>query len=214
MINAWLKERANLLLKYAEHLSKKTDVIEFKVAPPEVGWMPIHIIVNGEEQYVVEVSSVYEPFYDIRTWLEDIVKNIFKFTPSAVNINCEGYHCLLYLEPLFFSDDQLLLGNPELNGVFYLYDSYDEKIVAEAFCNVKELVRQFYMVLVDFAKANIDNADFVNDWIWDAYHEECVKYEDCNDPHIKEMFYNVVKSDIVEKFLADDKSTTRYKKIK
>ena len=43
-----------------------------------------------------------------------------------------------------------------------------------------------------------------------AYNEEWAKYDDDNDPRVKEIFINKVTSPVVEKFLADKNSDVKY----
>ena len=56
--------------------------------------------------------------------------------------------------------------------------------------------------------------DFIGDWYWQAYNEECAKMWKENDPDIKNLFIRKVTSERVEKFLSDNNSTVRFIPIK
>ena len=59
-------ERSKLYAKYAEQLPCKADKLELQLDYPDCGWLRMHFIVNDEEKLLIEASSVYEPFEDIR----------------------------------------------------------------------------------------------------------------------------------------------------
>ena len=154
----WLHERSRILEKYAVNIPAKTDNIILQLDEPDNGWIDIHIIVNGEERELINASDVYEPFEDIRKWLESIVSHIFDFTPFAVNIYDESYNYILYYEPLLYQNDEMLMCPPaKLCGLFYVYDSYKNKIVADAYCETKAFVRTFYETIVSYAKKAKEN---------------------------------------------------------
>lgn len=58
------------------------------------------------------------------------------------------------------------------------------------------------------------NDDFIDDWCWQAYNEECAKMWKENDPDIKNLFICKVTSERVEKSLSDNNSTVRFIPIK
>ena len=94
-----------------------------------------------------------------------------------------------------------------------MYDGYEEKIVAEALCETKELVRQFYHTILSFAQEALKSKSFVEDWIMNAYNNECGKMED-DDPRIPNIFIKKVSSEIIESFLSNDQSTVRFTRVK
>ena len=209
----WLHERSRILEKYAVNIPDKTDNISLQLDDPHDGWIDMHMFVNGKEKALINASDVYEPFVDIKEWLESIVSHIFDFTPSAVNIFDESYNYILYYEPLFYQDDELLLRPPsELCGLFYVYDSYEYKIVADAYCKTSEFVRTFYETIVSYAKKNRENELFVTDWIEGAYNKEWGKMDD-DDPRIKDIFIMKVSSKLIERFLSNKNGTTRFVQI-
>lgn len=214
-MNNLLSERSKLFAKYAEKMPSKSDKLELKLDYPGHGWLDMHFIVNGEEKLKIPASYVYEPFEDIRDWLEQIVRNVFDFTPTGAKIYDESYDYLLYYEPFFFHSDELLTKNPpHLDGLFYIYDSYEKKIVSEAVCETKTLVRVFYETILNFAKESSKREEFVDDWIIDAYNRDYAEFDDDDDPGVKEIFINKVTSAVVEKFLGDKNSDIRFIPVK
>ena len=215
MNNNLLLARSKLFAQYAEKMPSKADKLELQLDYPDCGWLKMHFIVNDEEQLLIAASDVYEPFEDIRDWLEQIVKHIFDFTPTGVRIYDESDDYLLYYEPFFFHSDELLTKHPpQLDGLFYIYDSYEKKIVSEAVVETKKLVRSFYESILNFAKESSKREGFVDDWIQGAYNHEYAEYDDDDDPRVKEIFINKVTSPEVEEFLNDENSTTRFIPIK
>ena len=121
----------------------------------------------------------------------------------------------LHFEPLFIQTDDQMTPNPqELYGLFYVYDGHKGKVVADALCETKEFVRCIYQKILDFALSARENEDFIDDWCWYAYNEECGTMWDNNDPEIKNIFVNKVTSELIEKFLSDEDSTRRFIQIK
>ena len=92
--NHWLHERSRLFAKYAAKMSLTIDNVEIKLDYPDAGWIDMHILVNGEEKELINLSDVYEPFEDIKEWLENIVSHVFDFTPFGVNIYDESYNLI------------------------------------------------------------------------------------------------------------------------
>ena len=213
--NHWLHERSMLFEKYAANMPTKVDSIDLQLDYPDHGWINLHIVVNGEERELITASSVYEPFEDIKEWLEHIVSHIFDFTPCGVNIYDEFANYILYFEPILFQTDELMTPTPpELCGLFYIYDGERKKVVADAFCETKEFVRCFYQRILNFALSARINENFVDDWCWDAYNAECAAMSENNDPEIRNIFVNKVSSELIEKFLYDQNSTRKFRLIK
>ena len=80
--NHWLHERSMLFEKYAVHMPTKTDSFDLQLEYTGYGWIDMHILVNGEEKVLINTSDVYEPYVDIREWLEQIVSHIFIVLPK------------------------------------------------------------------------------------------------------------------------------------
>ena len=201
MTNNLLLERSKLFAKYVENMPSKPDQLELQLDYPDNVWINMHFKVNDEEKLMITASDVYEPFEDIRDWLEQIVKHIFDFTPTGVRIYDESDDYLLYYEPFFFHSDELLTTEPpQLDGLFYIYDSCEKKIVSDAVCETKTLVRSLYESILSFAKESSKREEFVDDWIVRAYNHEYGQFDE-DDPRVKDIFINKVTSPAVEAFL-------------
>ena len=215
MANNLLLERSKLFAKYAESMPQKADKLDLQLDYPDCGWIDMHFKVNGEEKIMITASYAYEPFEDIRDWLEQIVKHIFDFTPTGVKIYDEFDDYLLYYEPFFFHSDELLTKEPpQLDGLFYIYDSCEKKIVLDAVCETKMCVMSIYESILAFAKESSKCEDFIDDWIADAYNHELGEFDDVDDPRVKDIFVNKVTSPVVEEFINNKDSTTKYIPIK
>ena len=202
-MNNWLNERSKLFAKYAENMPRKFDKVELQLDYPDCGWLDIHFKVNDEEKILISASDVYEPFEEIREWLELMAKNVFTFTPSGVRIYDEVYNYNLYYEPII-SDlgefyDQF---HTNLVGLFYIYDERVKQIVASAFCEIQDLVKSIYNPIIAFAKETRQKDEFVDDWISGAYNREWGQLNE-DDPRAKDIFYNIVNSPFVETFITD-----------
>lgn len=214
MLKEWLLERARLYGKCADNISARLDNISIKLDYPDRGWIDTHIILNGEETELFEISWCNDPFEDIRLWLEYIVQHIFDYTPSGVNIDCESYSVILNYEPLPFLTDELLTPNPpELCGLFYIYDDCKGKYVTNALCETKAFVTTIYQTLLSFAEKTRENDSFVKDWIEQAYNSEWGEMEH-DDPKVKDILYNKVHSEIVERFINDEYGARRFVPVK
>ena len=213
--NHWLHERSMLFEKYASEMPLTVDNVEINLDYPDAGWIDMHILVNGEEKELINLSDVYEPFEDIKEWLENIILHVFDFTPFGVNIYDESDNYILYYEPILFQTDELLTPTPpELCGLFYIYDGYEGKIMADAVCETKAFVSNLYMKIIEFAQTASINDNFIDDWCWQAYNEECAKMWKEDNPDIKNIFIRKVTSERVEKFLSDEYSTVRFVPVK
>ena len=212
--NHWLYERSKLFEKYAIYMPSTADNVEIKLDYPDAGWIDLHIIVNGEEKGVINASDVYEPFEDIKEWLENIVANVFDFTPFGVNIYDESDNYILYYEPMLFQTDELLTPTPpKLCGLFYIYDGYEEKIMADALCETKTFVRNIYQAIKAYALNAREHDGFIGNWVENAYNEEWGDLGD-NNTLINDIFINKVTSSVIENFLSDENSTERFIPVK
>ena len=213
-VDNWLYERSQFLSHIVSNLPKGADHVQFRFGPPKFGWIDLHFIVNGEEKNIINLSDVYEPFTDIRKWLENIVEHLYDFTPFGVNIDCESYNVLLYYEPFPIVSDAMLSKNPPTElGLFYTYDSYEKKVLAGALCETKEFVTTIYNNIIQYAREMKNNDMFVDEWVEEAYKEEWGDL-DGYDPRVKEIFINVVSSPILDKFIKEKDCIRRFNIIK
>lgn len=194
MANELLLERSKLFAKYAEKMPKKFDKVDLQLDYPEFGWIDIHFKLNGEEKALITASEVYEPFEDIRIWLEEISS----YTQAFVAIYDEFDYYYLYYEPLIDVD---LKHNNGPKGLFYIYNRNEKLIVADGIFETRKFVRSLYDSITTFAKEASQNKSFVENWIEGAYNSEWGEYESDDDPRVREIFINKVISQKIECYL-------------
>lgn len=205
--------RGKMMQEFAENIPATTDRMRFLLEGPEFGWMDMYFYINDGEEQGFNISNVYNPFQDIKEWLEQIVEHRFDFIPCAVNIDCESYNVVMYYEPLFYTSDEQLLGNPQMNGLFYIYDSLVREIMLSAYCNTKELVKLLYTTIRNHAKGLMEYRyeDWMDDWIL----PETGDYKDEDEEKaIRETYNRLFVSETIEKYLEDEDSERKYKKVK
>lgn len=190
-----LKERSRIFAKYGERLPQIADRVSFEFDKPNSGWIELMIQVNYEEANTLSLSSAYEPFQDMKEWLEDIVNNIRGFSkkPSMLEIDCESYDAVLYYEPVFEQKDKD-------TGIFYVYDTADNKIWADAYCDTSVFIKSIYEAIINYAIEMALTPDFVEEWVWDAYNSEMGPYNE-DSPELKDFFLTKVRSEIVEEYI-------------
>ena len=202
-MNNWLIERSKLFSKYAENMPRKFDKVKLQLDYPDCGWLYMHFKVNGEEKILISASDVYEPFEEIREWLELMAKNVFTFAPSGVRIYDEVHNYNLYYEPIISDINEFYdQFHTNLVGLFYIYDERTKQIVADAFCEIQDFVKSIYRSIISFAEETRQKDEFVEDWIERAYNREWGQFEE-GDLREKDIFYNKVKSPFVETFITD-----------
>lgn len=197
----FLSEKKRIFEKYADHMPLVPDKVDFQLKYEHISWVDIYILVNGEEKAFITASYAYEPFEDIKEWLENIVKHLFDKTPWGVNIYDETNDNLLYYMPIPNSPNEQITETPfGLCGIFYYYDGYEEKIVADAVCDTEAFVKNIYKSILSFAKEMKNNDEFVEEWVESVYNKEYGEMED-GDPRIKDIFISKVTSELLDKFL-------------
>ena len=139
---------------------------------------------------------------DIRRWLEDIVFNQshFKYGPSMVNIDCEGYNTFLYYEPIAWGTGLVRGKHHTCYGLFYAFETHNEQITVDAFCDTWDFIKTFYSAIIDYAKEMQNYDKFIDDWVWDAYNSEMSDYDE-DSQELKELFINKMKSEEIEKYI-------------
>ena len=95
----------------------------------------------------------------------------------------------------------------------YIYDDCKGKYVTNALCETKTFVKTIYQTILTFAKETRENDSFVEDWIEQAYNSAWGEMED-DDPKVKDILYNKVHSEIVERFINDEYGARRFVPVK
>ena len=205
-------QRSKILEQFSKDApALKYDKLELQLFEPSAGWIDARFFVNDKETDTFDISDVYIPFEDIKIWLEEVVQHRFECTPTGLNIDSEGYNVMMYYEPLFFDQDQFMLNDAPLCGLFYVYNSGRKKITTAAYCKTKQLVELFYKTILTYAETMLKkDPSFADDWI--------LPEADCNiedeDVAIKETFKRMFVSEDIEKFLSDSNGEKRFMKIR
>ena len=84
--SAWLLERSRLFAEYAEREPNICDRVGVRLENKKWGWINAYFSINGEEKNLIELSNVYEPFVDIKKWLENIVKNEKEYNCTIIEL--------------------------------------------------------------------------------------------------------------------------------
>jgi hypothetical protein len=66
---------------------------------------------------------------------------------------------------------------------------------------------------LSFAEKTRENDSFVKDWVEQAYNSEWGEMEH-DDPKVKDILYNKVHSEIVERFIYDENGARRFVPVK
>lgn len=204
MESNWLKQRSEILAKYAESLPTRQDRIKISFENPEAGWMPIHFFKNEQEAgRDLRFSDVYDCFIPLREWLETIAA-IGHAKTSIVNLDCEGLHILLYYEPVWYYDFQNYKGKffPPECGIFSVYDSYEDRFILDAFCNTETFVRDIYKCIIDFAKAMKEFSGFIEEWDCSKWNRNRASL-DYEEPEADAILLKTMKSPSIEAFIRD-----------
>ena len=205
--NHWLSERSKLFAKYAEGLPMNSSYVQLSFDKPEYGWIDMHVSVNYNEKDCIELSNaIYEPFGDLKEWLEHIVTKCGSFPEagSIVQLDCEHYKVVLYYEPILYTEPgyrgHIFKNNKYGCGLFYIYNEALESITANTIVGTKDLVKSFYLSIINYAKEMQQNENFVENWVWDAYNSEMHDYDE-DSPELKDFFLKKVRSKIIEEYL-------------
>lgn len=201
MANNWLKQRCEILAKYADTLPTTYDTVHILFENPEWGWMPVHLHKNGVDMGTFEISNVYDSFGPIREWLETIA-DIGHDKAIAVNLNCEDVYVVLYYEPMWFFDYDQFKGNvhPRDCGIFSVYVESKDRFLFDAYCETYSFVKNIYEDIINYAKSSKDNPDFIENWVEGDSSLELGELEE-DDPRIKELFLNKMRSQKIEAYL-------------
>lgn len=201
MAKNWLKQRSEILAKYAEALPVTHDNVQISFDAPKWGWMSVHFMKNEVELGLIDLSNVYDSFGPLRDWLEGIAE-IRGNKAIAVNLDCEDYHVALYYDPIWFFDYDLLSKgiHPEICGIFSIYDGEKDQFLFDAYCKTSDLVKGIYKSIIDYAKAMRENPDFIEHWVEGNWNHEWGSLDE-DDPRMKDIFLNKMTSPKIEEYL-------------
>ena len=214
----WFSERERIYHELAQKkdLFEKMDSVFFRFHEPDAGWIGFEIFVNGKKCLSRSVSTVHDPFPDMKSWLEDIAKGLCP--QHDFRIDYEGQELYFHYETLqeaevgstrcytnqdrdkdtWFHFDANTY--PEI-GLFYVYDTNSDSIPVKAIIPTKELVTALYLAMLDLA-SNVYNrkySNFEKEW----YYTE--NEDNDGDKLGNWTFYNTVKSPLIEWFIFSSK---------
>ncbi|MBR6117860.1 MAG: hypothetical protein IKQ11_03265 [Paludibacteraceae bacterium] len=171
-----------------DKLLKMTDSVFFRFCEPKSGWIKMEIFVNGTRYLISSLSTIYDPFPSMKHWLEDIVKGLS--SENVMRIDSEASELIFHYEEL----------NDAKHGIFYIYDSESNTILARAIVKTKELVTALYLAMLDLASNGYNRkcSDFGKEWY-------CIKNENLA-VYNTATFYNAVKSPLIEWYFCSPKS--------
>ena len=180
------------------------DATYFSFGTPDAGWINMKVFVNGTCKFEHALSVAFDPFPDLRRWLEDIVKE--DSLCHTLRIECEGSAIYMNYENLYTAEvgchiiheenrciDYDAFTNPSI-GLFYIYFDDTRKIPVQAICNTREFVKSIYLAMLYFCSTGKKcKEEFAQSWY---YHEN----EGCDPDKLWDNwhFYNTIKSPLLE----------------
>lgn len=196
----WHEARSKVYKTFAEYYTIQTSEVYFEFSAPDVGWADVSVYCDGHKKHIFPISAAFDPFADIKVWLEDIV-NDFKLS-SDICIDAEGRTIILHYEHLrlaevgserkFVHEDRDedewqsydAMSCPDL-GLFYIYDSDSMEIPMVCCCETKQFLFALYHAMLEFARDK--NHNIGQEW----YYME-------SDDRDRSDLYNEIKSPMIE----------------
>lgn len=210
----WFELKSKLYADICTWEPRKLDEVFFHFKAPNAGWMDFDVYVNGEKKHSTYFSAAFDPFRELRVWMEDVV-NDFKLC-SSMAIEIEGRTLIFHYENIKLCDvsvrrkfinedrekDEWEFTDADTHptiGVFCLYDSACDALPIICMCSAKQLVQSLYGSLLEYATGEYKNK-IPRDW----YYMD-LDYDD-DDNEWKPLcdnwdFYNIIKSPLIEWFI-------------
>lgn len=204
MTNQWLNSQIAVLQRYANGLPDTLDEVSLALDKPDVGWIDMHVKINGGEKLVINTSDVYDPFVPLRQWLEYLTRGWCE-TAASVMIDCEGYKVIFSYQPLFCPEISEAKKDiyPRNCGIFSIYNTLTEQTAVTAYCDTLKFIESFYRSLVNYAEENAHDPAFAEEW---DFGNEIMQSAD-DDQIRTDMFIAKIKSSTIEDFI------TRFSRI-
>jgi hypothetical protein len=188
----WFAARARVYNDVAKWKDKATDEVFFDFSAPDCGWIDVSIYVNGNKVHEFPLTAAFDPFEDIKNWMENIV-NDFKLSADLC-LNLEGRTAILHYEHLRLARFSIsCYGEQSDIGLFYMYDSADDDIPVVCCCKTKDFLSALYNGLMWYASRSRNVPLIEDEWYYMHYDE------DEDEPHDNSWsFYNTLKSPLIE----------------
>ena len=210
--NNWFSERSKLDAQMSEKdiINCKKDSTFFAFGKPNAGWIEMKVFVNGEQKLIGLLSTVYDPFTEIKHWLEDIVKE--DLLEHTLRIECEGSALFFHYENLYCAEVGVSFVGEERTtidfnaftnqgiGLFYIYDSSNNTMSVQAICYTKEFVKSMYLAMLYMCNCSKDIREvFIKEWYY-------LENEDSQPSNVLDNWtmYNTIKSPLIEWDLQSD----------
>jgi hypothetical protein len=199
----WMSERAKLFSEITI-ADIQLNEVQVQLKNLDSGWLDFYIYIDGIEKATINLSRAMDPLPNIKRWLEQIGDDTLPI--AAVDIDEEGHHAIMCYEHLSKAQYEIIKCNDKFDaetcydiGLFYVYETSDDRINAYAVCKTKELINTIYMKFLCFSGFNGASKkrplNFLVDWYYDNidYSDNKID-ESCNNW----TFYNEIKSPLIE----------------
>ena len=163
----WHIARSKLYAQVATWEDYLPREIYFDFSNPNCGWMDISIYADGNHCHTFPVSAAFDPFTDIKKWMEAIVDDTI--LAENMSIEADERTIVLHYEHVRLAEKGTkrmftnghrahdewqqcdAMSYPDI-GLFYLYDSAVEDIAAVCLCNTKQFLSALYHAMLEFAR--------------------------------------------------------------
>ena len=196
----WFKARADVYNKVANWGEKEPEEMFFDFSKPEAGWIDVSIFSNGEKLFTFPISAAFDPFCEIKRWMEDIA-NDFRLS-ADLNIDAEGRNIIFHYERISQSEVGIrrmfvhedidkdrwerfsALTEPD-TGLFFVYDTTSESTPVVCYCHTKQFLYALYARILQFASRSGHTQLIKDEWY---YIDEGDNWR----------LYNTIKSPLIE----------------
>ncbi len=202
----WFEARAEVFKNVASWRNKEVDEVFFNFSKPEAGWLNISIYSNGKKLHTFPISAAFDPFLDIKMWMEDIA-NDFRLS-SDLYIDVEGRIIVFHHEYVSLAEvgiSRMFLHEERekdswekydantytAKSLFWVYDSETEDMPIVCYCETKQLLFALYVGILEFASRSEATSSIQGGWY----------YLDDSDNW---TLYNTIKSPLIEWLLYSD----------
>lgn len=176
------------LLKACLSDPSASDDFQIRLKGPYAGWIYFILTRNGQEHLFFTASDAYNPFPEIMEWLETICTE--PETEHRVLVLDESlYHMFLYVPDM--SD----IGRPAL-----ILDEQPYGKRRQTLCTIADtakIVSEFYCAIMTLSKESVLGLPPENIF-WQMNNDYCSEDFDYK------IFHGLVKSEIIEKYLAEN----------
>lgn len=203
--NYFLMDLCSVYQRYVDGVPDEFDEIDFTFDFPIVGWIDMHLYKNGQTVNFVELSYVYEPFENMKDWIESVALGTKTGMTSNLCIETEGPKQVFSFQPIWTCPYGKSNGKSVYHGdtgIFTIYDEAENRIIFEAYCETRQLVEKFYGALLNYAKSMSEKKEFVDAWISTAYNHEMSEYED-DSPELQQLFLKKIQSPILDAWVKE-----------